>query len=461
LIALSEDNKSLAKQIVDNDHLLKGLIQIKDSGEDKAVPACGVLHNVFTAMHWYDHNTPMEGCSDAMLIPVLVHSMEVPRSNAINGHSHQSSPDQILQLALEVTASIATCLQEALEYGSRHGKEFQRVDDDIKHDTKDKDEDRVEFKDEDDNDAEIKDEDDEMDEDDRSMNSEEMEADMDIVAGDGPDEDESPAEEVTLDRLVRHAVPKILVLAQTEDPIQSYALSALNNIAWTVSSIDFSTGHLESLQKRWSSLAQRAWDEVIRPVLSSNTADIDLASSVTSLAWAVARSVQGVVKTRPEEHRKFMSLYQASRSLEEADQQNGSRQGSQEPGDAFQGLGVKAIGVLGRLALDPAPVQLNREIGVFLLAVLTGIPDTPAADAAEAMNQIFDIYADKRFAFDEAVFWEGGFHKHLEEILPKAKKMAKGIDKRKFGELRGRIDEAVLNLSRFLTYKRNERSGAN
>jgi hypothetical protein len=453
LIALSEDNKPLAQQIVDNEYQLKALFQAKDSAEVKAVSACGVLHNLFAAMQWYDHNTPIEDGSDAMLIPVLVQFMDVPKSNGTNGHSHRSSPDQILRLAVEVTASIATCLQEALEHGARHEAEFQGFDDDgaeRKH----------EIKDEDDGIMELEGEDDEIDGDEQSMDSEGIDADMDIFIGDGPDEEINPAEELTLDRLVRIAAPKLLRLALTEDPIQLYALSALNNIAWTVSSIDFSTGHLESLQKYWSSFSRRIWKECISPVLASNTSDIDLASSVTSLAWAVARSVQGDIGPQSDEHRKFMAIYEASKTLKTSEQEDGSKKGSEDRDDAFQGLGVKAIGVLGRLALNPAPIELNREIGVFLITVLAGLPDnTPAADAVESMNQIFDIYADKSFAFDEAVFWADGFYKHLEEILPKARKMAKGIDKRKFGELRARADEAVLNLGRFLKYKRTERNG--
>ena len=454
LIALTEENKLFVQQIVDNEHWLKVLIQVKDSAEPKAVPACGVLHNVFTTMQWYDHNTPISGASDSMLVPVLVQSMETPKSNDANSHNGHSNPDRILQLALEITASIATSLQEALEHGSKHEEEFKGFDDDS-----------FEAKNEDD-DIEAKDrdaEDDEMEDDDQSMDSEEIDADMDLVLGDGPEENDEPAEEVTLDRLVRIAAPKLLHLARpstsAEDPsVQSYVLSALNNIAWTVSSIDFSTGHLGSLQKFWSSLVQLIWKEIVSPVLSSSTADIELASSVTSLSWAVARSVEGVIKIQPGEQRKFMALYQASKGLNHPEDQNGLKNASEDQGDAFQGLGVKAIGVLGRLALDPAPVELNREIGVFLLTVLAALPDTPAADAVEALNQVFDIYADKSYAFDEAVFWADGFYSHLEEVLPKAKKMAKGIDKRKFGELRARADEAVLNLGRFLKYKRSEKS---
>jgi hypothetical protein len=161
----------------------------------------------------------------------------------------------------------------------------------------------------------------------------------------------------------------------------------LNNIAWTISSIDFSTGHLNSLKKFWSTLSQTIWDEIISPVLASNTADIELASSITSLAWAVSRS--GTVNIGAGEQRKFMALYQASMSLPKVDDE-----------DAFQSLGVKSIGVLGRLALDPAPIELNREVGVFLLTVLAAA-DAPVADVVEALNQIFDIYADKAYPFDE------------------------------------------------------------
>ena len=108
------------------------------------------------------------------------------------------------------------------------------------------------------------------------------------------------------------------------------------------------------------------------------------------------------------------------------------------------------------LALDPAPVALNREIGVFLLTVLAGLPETPVADAVQALDEIFDIYADKSYACDET-FWSDGFYKHLEEVKVKVSKSAKGVDKRKEIELRSRADEAALNLQRFLSYKKREK----
>jgi hypothetical protein len=298
------------------------------------------------------------------------------------------------------------------------------------------------------------------------MNEDEIDADMELVTrADMEDDDELTVTQPTLDSLIRIATPTILSVAlnlHIDDTVRASALSALNNISWTVSSIDFGLNR-SSLYGTWAGFAQRIWSEIILPVLVSNTADISLATSITSIAWAVARSAHGKLRLEGEEHKKFIALYQASKSLPPAanGHQNGSLGKTEgENDDAFQGLGVKCIGVLGRLALHPAGTVLNREIGLFLLTVLLSLPETPAAEATEALNQLFDIYADKDYSYDKPVFWGEGFCQHLEAIMPKARKMAKSIDKRKFTELRLRADEAVLNLGRFLRYKQREEANS-
>lgn len=464
LTALTEDNKMLAKQVAENDDWLTTLMMIKDSEELQAVPACGVLHNVFATMQWYDHNTPAEGVSDAMLIPVLVGFVEaadVAERMQSNGQSPgPSSPDQVLQLALDITASIATSLQEALAHGSKHEKTFEGFADDVV----DGGDDEMTGLAADSDEEDLSEGDEEEDGGNHEMDDDEIDADMNLVLGDGPEDDDSKDDQVTLDRLVRMAAPAVLVALKSSsstgnEVIQNSAFSALNNIAWTLATIDFSVDHLSSLQKFWFSFSQQVWDEIVTPVLASNTADVELATTVTSLAWAVSRSVQGKINIQAGEQRKFMALYQASKGLNGATetQVNGSKKALDDE-DAFQSLGVKCIGVLGRLALEPATVELNREIGVFIITALSGLPETPAADTVQALDEIFDIYADKSSAFDEPVFWGDGFYTHLEAILPKSKQMAKKIDKRKLPELRIRADEAILNLNRFLRYKKAERA---
>ena len=440
---LTEDNEVLSQQIADHDSWLKGLVQLREGAGSRAVAACAVLHNIFASLQWYDHNTPVSGASDAILIPTLVQCMsQAQEKGSSNGaEAGQLDPDQILKMALEITASIATSLQEALEHGAKeeNEEEFEGFDE------KDKDGDDVMGDDNDEGSDAGEDDEEEMGSDEEDeMTIEEMQADMDRVIGDGSDdEDEGEPIQATLDALIRTATPHILTLTKSSDEtVAGSAISALNNIAWSISSIDFSSAS-PRLTSTWTPVAQQIWKEAITPVLASNTADIELASSITSLAWAVARSVQGKIESS-DEAKKFMALYQASKQLP-----------TETGSDAFQGLGVKCIGVLGRLALDPAPVALNREIGIFLLTVLAGLPQTPVADAIQTLDEFFDIYADKAYACDET-FWKDGFHKHLEELKPKVSKAAKAIDKRKETELRSRADEAALNLQRFLSYKKKE-----
>lgn len=449
IATLTEDNEVLAQQIVQRDAWLKGLMQLREIGDSRAVAACAVLHNIFNALQWYDHNTPMSGASDAMLIPTLVHCMSKAKENLPSNRSEAGNmdPDQILKMALEITASIATSLQEALEHGGKHEKEFEGFGD-----NKDAEGDESMMADDvnddasDDDEGSDQGEPEEDEEEEDEMTLEQMQADMDRVIGDGSDdEDDGEAIPATLDYLIRDATPFILGLTKSKnDDVAAHAVSTLNNIAWSISSIDFSSAS-PRLIKAWKPLAQQIWAEAVTPVLASNTADVELASAITSLAWAVARSVQGQVNIADEEAKKFMALYQASKGVPASDSE----------GDAFQGLGVKCIGVLGRLALNPAPLALNREIGVFLLTILSALPDTPVADMVQALDEIFDIYADKAYGCDQ-IFWNNNFWKHLDELKAKVSKATKTIDKRKETELRSRADEVVLNLQRFLSYKKKE-----
>lgn len=242
LATLTEDNEPVTKQIIDHDSWLKGLMQVRELEGSKAVAACGVLHNIFSAMQWFDHNTPMDGTSDAILVPTLMHCVEETQAKqGLTNGSGQSCPEQILQLALEITASIATSLQEALEHASHNEKEFEGFGDD------------TEVSDEammGDDESDVEEAEEEADSS-EEMNEEEIDADMELVTGpDMEEEDGSIVSQPTLDALIRIATPTILSVAQNSgigDSVRASALSALNNISWTVSSIDF-TANRSSLE---------------------------------------------------------------------------------------------------------------------------------------------------------------------------------------------------------------------
>ncbi|XDG09488.1 hypothetical protein ABKA04_009103 [Annulohypoxylon sp. FPYF3050] len=442
MITLSEDNQHFAEKFLAGTEYQRPYprsLSLTRGNDYKAVLACAVIHNAYAAAQWNDHNPGKDGGCDAMIVPALSRILEHTRLNmsAANGYSN---PAENLQLALEVLASIATTLQETLEKGSRGKKEK-------KEKSNDKDvvmgDDDV---DEQPSDNDSGDEDDEMDED-------EMEADMEMVTG--VDEDDDKLEGIdnlpTLKELIQKAIPELVSLIHAcdgNDEISKYilnhAVTALSNISWTVSCLDFTDRSNTAISRAWTPVANMIWQQIITPVLSNDTSDVQLATTVTSLAWAIARTLHGQEFLKGDEHKKFIALYHASKSLEENNE------------DPFQGLGVKCIGVLGQLALA-APVALNREIGIFLLTVVKGLPETPAADVVEALNQLFDIYGDESNECDKEVFWKDNFLQHLEEAAPKVKAMMKSIDKKQSPELRLRADEANLNLSRFKQYKQKRK----
>ncbi|KAJ3484638.1 hypothetical protein NLG97_g7006 [Lecanicillium saksenae] len=452
LMLLSEDNDKLAKAIsTAGNNTLETLLTLKDNLDSDGVLACAVLHNLFASLETSrDDQVPTEG-DESILIPTLTkvisyYSADEPPTA---GESW-SDPAQYRQLALETLASIGTSLTAAMggpaEASKASGKngapapqgedagddeDMDVADDDVRSQSGDEGMDEEEGE-----------------EDDDEMTHEAMQADMDMVLGE--DDDENIDDLPVLQALLQKALPELVRIAAAQPSnevamaMQGHALSALNNIAWSLSLVDFSEDHNAGILAAWSPAAKSIWEHVISPILASDTADLGLATQVTGLSWAIARALRSKTPLKTDEQRKFMTLYQATK---------GSAAEPSEDEDPFQSLGVKCIGVVGQLALDPCPSDMNRELGTFLITVVSSLPQTPAAEAVEAYNQLFDIYGNEDYAYDAEVFWANNFAKHLEESIPKARAMAKSIDKKNHAELRLRADEVVMNLTRFLAYK--------
>ncbi|KAK4081829.1 uncharacterized protein Triagg1_2570 [Trichoderma aggressivum f. europaeum] len=457
LMILSEDNSDLAQKLTcvgGNAVCYDALVALKDDVGGDGVLACAILHNIYASLLGLKNISPKtDVADDSDLIPTLTKAIAtyIPGENVANGSSW-SSPSEYQQLALETLASIGTSLISEMggppqssakkdHSGAGAGKEDNNEDGDD-----DENMDEV-ASDADDN----EDEDGDDDEDD-DMNEDEMEADMDMVTG--ADHGEDNIDHLpTLKSLVQIALPELIRLANLQPSddlslkIQAHALSALNNITWSVSLFDLSDESNAGIKAAWTPIGRALWQQIVSPTLASDTADVDLATQITGLAWAISRILRGETPLQPNEHRKFISLYQATKGAP----------ARLDPEDPFQALGVKCVGVLGQLALHPAPTDLNREIGTFLVTLLAGLPDTPAADAVEAFNQVFDIYGNEEYPYDAEVFWKGGFLKHLDGTVSKARAMAKSVNKTAQPELRERADEVMMNLTRFLAYKKKHK----
>ncbi|KAL2200576.1 hypothetical protein P885DRAFT_28231 [Corynascus similis CBS 632.67] len=467
LATLSEDNLQLGQAMTDDQetHCYDNLLKLATGTGSRAVFACGVLHNVFSSLQWLDHSPGKDGACDAVLIPSLARALEQvnPSSAPTNGSSNHV---EITRVALEILASIGTDFQETLVKGNKAPLDVAKANeewngfDDADADAMDVDQGSDAGHEEEEEEVE-EGEDDEQDGDDDSISSD-MEADMDRVTGEEGSGAGDLSELPTLRELIQRAVPQLIRLSDipvnSEETlaIQSHALSALNNIAWTISCLEFADGENSHILNAWYPTAKKIWRKTIVPILEADSADLKLATQVTSLAWAVARTLNGETPADDGQHRRFISLYHASKNQAQQQQdlepsQKGDGEAQEDP---FQGLGVKCIGVLGSLARDPAPIEVNREVGVFLMTILSNSETAPPADVVEALNQLFDLYGDEQAPCDVQVFWKDGFLKHLEEFVPKMRALAKGVDKRTQAELRTRADEALLNLGRFVQYKK-------
>ncbi|KAI8372651.1 armadillo-type protein [Choanephora cucurbitarum] len=124
-----------------------------------------------------------------------------------------------------------------------------------------------------------------------------------------------------------------------------------------------------------------------------------------------------------------------------------------------ESMQVKIVGTLGSIAVRQGDINTNKEIGTFVMDILSNIPTqkTKTDVAVEALNFMFDVYSDCAFDYDQPVFVQGKFNQQLKQILPAFRSMVKSTDKRKNFDLRNRCDEALMNLVAFIKYKTSER----
>ncbi|KAF9977211.1 hypothetical protein BGZ73_006684 [Actinomortierella ambigua] len=116
---------------------------------------------------------------------------------------------------------------------------------------------------------------------------------------------------------------------------------------------------------------------------------------------------------------------------------------------------VKAIGCLGVIGRRQGAVEVNKVIGEFMIQLLKSKPSPEAC--VEALNALYDMYADKEFDYDEPVYVQGHFNDALKGMVKQVRFMVRNIDRRKHHDLRNRADEALLNLVEFIKYKDQER----
>ncbi|KAJ2903765.1 putative ARM-like repeat-containing protein [Zalerion maritima] len=476
---MSEDNQSLVELLLSDDEtrIYKHLGSTQTSSVfPRAICSSAVLHSIYGQMGWHDKNPGPKGETEVTNLQILAKAIKgtnLEEALCDRGDRWQRRLT-LLEVALEVLASIATTYQEVILDDSKSEGPTEPAPGRVGT-KEDFDEEMADERDEwngfSDDDEMMVDEKEHPrpgsgqvpygDEDDMDMDD--IAADMDIVTGQIDEGvDQKLSDLPTLEGLFQ-ILPDIVRLAigswrgeeRDVDGIESMrknAIDAINNIAWTASTLDLEDPQYEDIAQQWRPLAKMLWKKVVSAILNSGTDDISLASMATGIAWAVSKSIGGAVPFSGQEHKCFIALFKLLSNTN----LNPEEEASDDLTDPFQHPGVKCIGVVGQLARDPNRLDINKELFDFLLETSLDSTTRPA-EMIEALNQIMEIYADEDNP-SEKIFWEKEkVLGRLEDAHARGRKSVKTVDRRKEPELRERGDETLMNLFRFIKYKTKHR----
>ncbi|KAK6350254.1 hypothetical protein TWF696_006489 [Orbilia brochopaga] len=420
----------------------------------RTAAACGALNNLIIQAPADDDFSHEHHISQAQLAELLTAVVQDAVSRPTSRDTQQAlytSIDTLTDLTNNVTETFGRNATAANGINSVPDEMEEDADPD---DAMDSDADGSDLEDEDDEVADESDSDSEL--------PDELGADLDMVTGDegtaARASKRKPLPSPELTYLTIHTVRAILPIATStpsDEPsrrITNASITLLSAIARAFAVIaakpsrklKFTLPH--PLLEFYQAAATSIWDTVITPVLLSNSADINLADKMTTLAIHITAFAPSVSISH-NQHRSFLALYNAAA--------------------APVPLKAACVRVLANLAQCQGAdrIPANKEIGTFFITTVNRLPylGDPVPDdvypevIVACLDAIYDVYADKEFDYDEEVFVQLGFLKYLRSFVGRVKGMVKRIDKRKNPELRQSAEEALLNLNAFIKYKTQER----
>lgn len=226
---------------------------------------------------------------------------------------------------------------------------------------------------------------------------------------------------------------------------RSRILIAWNNMLWLYLTLQINFFELPN--NMW----QHLWDSLVSET-PEEQADFSMRLGKLGVMWALLKTAQ-----MQEDNVAFLSKFNCANSaFVEAIETQYNLVQELDPSED-QELKQRCIGILACLASLPGHVELNRQIGQFLIQKLAD-EHTPAATMIDISDALFDIYSDANFDYDEPVFVGDGFINVLQEkVLPSMRKCFKFVDKNKDPELKARSQSCFGTMERFIHYKVDER----
>lgn len=271
--------------------------------------------------------------------------------------------------------------------------------------------------------------------------------DMDASVFDGEDSETDENMDAVLKCLQSESLPIITELLSLPE-FQSRAMAALNNISWSL--------HTKaSGSALWKSNAQELWNNILPNVTASNQSsysDIEVQNSAIGVLWAVASTFKGEVPISEDAINYLISQTTNLASL--------------FPFEECAEYCVKVVGLLAQLAKASGKQNITSAVAKFYFEALTVAPTKPTKEMSPLLSPkvvidivyaIFEVFGDKSYEYDQAVYVDGGLNGKLNASLTPLRKFFKRVDRVKDFQLRARGEECVLNLARFIDYKKQER----
>lgn len=237
-----------------------------------------------------------------------------------------------------------------------------------------------------------------------------------------------------------HEVVLPLIIKYLDEPLfVSRTMAALNNCCWTL--VDKLNVNKNA---SWRANAIDLWNNLFKYL--ENT-DLDVSVGAIGSLWAVATAFQGQVPITNDQ----ISFITSQCSNVKQTMTNDNKDESTE-------FMVRATGLIGTVGCAPDRVEITRESSKFILSIISNALDCPIEVIIQGLDTLFDMFGDMSYDYDEPVFVGDNVLQTLKAALPTVRQAVKRVDKKRFPELRGRADEAALNLGRFIDYKKKERS---
>lgn len=347
--------------------------------------------------------------------PANTHNLETARIEA-------RSSVNVIQTSLELITAIAETISVAPTTIYRHlekkseAKQRQEEDDDQGMDDNDVDNEEEFIH--------------SLEADDDSMQIEEQEQDITI---DNEDVDSPILSNLQMEVL------SLLTSLLPESLFQLRSMIALNNTCWTLSL------QLTDKSETWNSNAFRIWTMLIPYVSNNEVTDLEVVSGAMGCLWAITKSLKPEQETLDEDlvHAIMQKSIQLVKDSDE--------------GEEKSEFVTRSIGFLGTISMIPGQtIAVTKLVSDYLFSFITNALETPIVALVEALNMVFDIYADKAYVYDDQLFVQGGLLERLIQSLPKVRQAIKKINKKTEPVLRQAADEAGINLARFIDYKLKE-----